>query len=150
MIERAQSPYDWPGLLALIQRAFAGMAGRIEPPSSLHHLTPDAIAAQAVAGEVWVVPTLRACLFLTAKPGRLYLGKLAVDPLLQGHGLGRQLVALAEVRARELGYGVLELETRVELTGNHAIFRRLGFVETGRKCHAGYDRPTSITFAKPL
>lgn len=147
-IVRATDPFDWPGLLALITRAFAGMEGQIDPPSSLHRLTPSDIATQARTGEVWVVPPLRACMFLTLKPGRLHLGKLAVDPAFQGQGLGGRLVTLAEVRARDLGLAMLELETRVELTGNHAVFKRLGFVETGRKSHAGFDRPTSITFAK--
>ena len=145
---RATDPFDWPGVLALIQRAFAGMEGRIDPPSSLHRLTAGGIAAQARTGEIWVVPPLQACMFLTPKDGRLYLGKLAVEPALQGRGLARQLVALAEERARALGFAILELETRVELTENHAIFRHLGFVETGRKAHPGFDRPTSITFAK--
>lgn len=145
---RATDPYDWPGVLALIQRAFAGMEGRIDPPSSLHRLTAGGIAAQARTGEIWVVPPLQACMFLTPKDGRLYLGKLAAEPALQGGGLARQLVALAEERARALGFAILELETRVELTENHAIFARLGFVETGRKAHPGFDRPTSITFAK--
>ncbi len=145
---RATDPYDWPGVLALIQRAFAGMEGRIDPPSSVHRLTAEGIAAQARTGEIWVVPPLQACMFLTPKDGRLYLGKLAVEPALQGRGLARQLVALAEERARALGFAILELETRVELTENHAIFRHLGFVETGRKAHPGFDRPTSITFAK--
>ena len=145
---RATDPYDWPGVLALIQRAFAGMEGRIDPPSSVHRLTAGGIAAQARTGEIWVVPPLQACMFLTPKDGRLYLGKLAVEPALQGRGLARQLVALAEERARALGFAILELETRVELTENHAIFRHLGFVETGRKAHPGFDRPTSITFAK--
>ncbi len=145
---RATDPFDWPGVLALIQRAFAGMEGRIDPPSSVHRLTAEGIAAQARTGEIWVVPPLQACMFLTPKDGRLYLGKLAVEPALQGRGLARQLVALAEERARALGFAILELETRVELTENHAIFARLGFVETGRKAHPGFDRPTSITFAK--
>ena len=147
---RATDPYDWPGVLALIQRAFAGMEGRIDPPSSVHRLTAEGIAAQARTGEIWVVPPLQACMFLTPKDGRLYLGKLAVEPALQGRGLARQLVALAEERARALGFAILELETRVELTENHAIFARLGFVETGRKAHPGYNRPTSITFAKRI
>ena len=145
---RATDPFDWPGVLALIQRAFAGMEGRIDPPSSVHRLTAEGIAAQARTGEIWVVPPLQACMFLTPKDGRLYLGKLAVEPALQGRGLARQLVALAEERARALGFAILELETRVELTENHAIFRHLGFVETGRKAHPGYNRPTSITFSK--
>ena len=45
---------------------------------------------------------------------------------------------------------VLELQTRVELTENHATFRALGFVEVARTAHPGYDRPTSITFRRPV
>ncbi len=150
MIERAQAPYDWAGVLDLIRRAFARMEGRIDPPSSLHRLTVAGVADQAQSGEVWVMPPLRACMFLTVKPGRLYLGKLAVEPALQGRGLAREMVAEAEERARALRLPVLELETRVELVENHAVFQRLGFVETGRKAHEGFDRPTSITFQKPV
>ena len=144
---RATDPYDWPALLALIQRAFAGMEGRIEPPSSLDRLTANDLAAS----EVWVIGTpAQACMVLTPKPGRLYLGKLAVEPGLQGQGLGRALVRAAEQRALALGLTVVELETRVELVENHAIFGKLGFLEVGRKAHPGFDRPTSITFAKSV
>jgi len=146
MIERAEGDYDWPGVLDLIRQAFAGMEGRIDPPSSLHRLTVGALAAHE--GEVWVDAPLRACMVLTVKPGRLYLGKLAVRPDLQGQGLGRGMVARAEERARALGLPVLELETRVELVENHATFTRLGFREVGRSAHDGFDRPTSITFQK--
>lgn len=147
--ERAVEPHDWAGLLALIRRAFQGMEGRIDPPSSLSRLTAEGIARQAVEGEVWVVGRV-ACMFLTPKPGRLYLGKLAVEPALQGRGYAKMLVGVAEARCAALGLPVLELETRVELTENHAIFRRLGFAETGRKAHPGFDRPTSITFQKAI
>lgn len=148
---RAVEPFDWQELLALIRRAFKGMEGRIDPPSSLHHLTAEGIAEQARSGEVWVIgDPVVACVFLTVKPGRLYLGKLAVEPGMQGRGYGKTLIALAEIRCRALGLPVLELETRVELVENHAVFQRLGFTETGRKAHAGFDRPTSITFAKAL
>jgi hypothetical protein len=33
---------------------------------------------------------------------------------------------------------------------NHATFRALGFAEAGRTAHEGFDRPTSITFARPV
>ncbi len=146
---RAHNPYDWPALLALITRAFAGMEGRIAPPSSLRHLTVQALADSATASEIWVLGAPpQACMILTPKPGRLYLGKLAVDPVLQGRGHGRTLVAHAETRAQALGLPMLGLETRVELTENHAVFQRLGFVETVRKAHAGFNHPTSITFSK--
>jgi ribosomal protein S18 acetylase RimI-like enzyme len=145
-IFRATEPHDWAALLGLIQRAFAYMDSRIDPPSSLHRLTP---AGLAVAGEVWVMgqPAL-ACMVLKKVEGRLYLGKLAVEPGLQGQGIGRAMVARAEARARELGLAEVELETRVELVENHRFYLGLGFVEAGRNAHPGFDRATSVRYVK--
>ncbi|HCE70894.1 MAG TPA: N-acetyltransferase, partial [Ruegeria sp.] len=42
-------------ILALIRDSFAFMDGRIDPPSSMHRLTEQAVAAQAAAGEVWAL-----------------------------------------------------------------------------------------------
>lgn len=142
----ATDPHDWPALLALIARAFASMQGRIDPPSSLHRLTPQGLAA---SGEVWVMgdPAV-ACMVLKPVKGALYLGKLAVEPALQGRGLGRIMVSRAEDRAREMGLPHLELETRVELAENHRFYLRLGFHEAGRSAHPGFDRPTSVRYRK--
>ena len=41
-------------------------------------------------------------------------------------------------------------ERRVELEANHRAFIAMGFVETERTAHAGYDRPTSITFRRAV
>jgi ribosomal protein S18 acetylase RimI-like enzyme len=149
--QRAIDPYDWPSLLALLHRAFASMDGIIDPPSSLHSLTAEGIAEQARNGEVWVIgqPAL-GCVFLTPKPGALYLGKLAVDPAHQGRGHARMLIEHAAIRARALGLPALELQTRVELTANHAAFRRMGFVKTAATAHPGYSRPTTLTFRRAV
>ena len=151
VISRAREPYDWAGLITLIKRAFAGMEGRIDPPSSLHRLTPEGLAQLAVEGEVWVTgdPAI-ACMVLTPEPGRLYLGKLAVEPELHGQGYGRAMVGFAELRARELGLPRLELQTRVELEENHRFYLGLGFQEIGRSAHIGFDRPTSVKYSKPV
>lgn len=149
--KRAQNPYDWAALRALIARAFAGMEGRIDPPSSLHRLTVADIAAQAVTGEIWVIgaPAV-ACVFLTPMPHALYLGKLAVNPAVQRMGYAGRLIRVAETRARALGLPALELSTRVELTENHHTFRALGFVQTATGSHPGFDRPTTVIFQKWL
>jgi len=148
---RATDPYDWPVLLALIRRAFASMEGVIDPPSSLHHLTPETLATLSAQAEVWVIDTPpRACVILTPKPDALYIGKLSVDPPHQGRGHARRLIDLAETRARALGLPALELQTRVELTDNQATFRHLGFVQTAATAHPGYDRPTSLTYRRPV
>jgi ribosomal protein S18 acetylase RimI-like enzyme len=133
-------------VLTLIRTAFAYMDGVIDPPSSMHHLTPATLAA---SGEVWAIgsPPV-ACAVFTPKPHALYVGKLATAPAARGQGHARALLDAAETRARALGLPVLELQTRVELTANHATFRALGFSEVARTAHAGYDRPTSITMQR--
>ena len=150
-LQRAVDPYDWPALLALLHRAFASMEGIIDPPSSLYSLTAQGIALQARKGEVWVIgqPAL-ACVFLTPRPDALYLGKLAVDPAHQGRGHARVLIEHAAQRARALGLPALELQTRVELTANHAAFRRMGFIKTAATAHPGYTRPTTLTFRRAV
>ena len=144
----ATDPFDWAALLSLIQRAFAGMQGRIDPPSSLHRLTPAALAASP---EVWVLgdPPI-ACMVLTPKPGHLYLGKLAVEPAMQGRGLGRQMMTLAEGRARALNLPQIQLETRIELTENHRFYLGLGYCEAGRSTHPGFANPTSVRYVKQV
>lgn len=143
-----------PGLedvLELIRRSFAAMEGRIDPPSSMHRLTLAALQDQCRKGEIWVAGTPpAACVFLTPRPDCLYLGKLAVDEAQRGSGLARALVELAATRARALDLPVLRLQTRVELTENHAAFASMGFCKTGETAHPGFDRPTSVTMEKPL
>jgi ribosomal protein S18 acetylase RimI-like enzyme len=148
---RATATYDWSALLALIRAEFAYMANRIDPPSSMQALTPETIADQARTGEVWAIGTPPiACVFLTPKPQALYIGKLAVAATHRHQGLARQLIDLAESRARALHLPALELQTRIELTENHAAFRALGFTEAERTAHPGHSRPTSITFRRPI
>lgn len=148
---RVSDPYDCSSLLALIRAAFAYMDGVIDPPSSMHRLTEADIAQQAAREEVWAIgaPPV-ACMFLTVKGDWLYLGKLAVAADQRGKGLARQLIELAMQRAQFLGLRGVELQTRIELTANHATFAALGFSETGRSAHPGYSRPTTLTFRRPL
>jgi len=146
----ATDPALWPPILALLHAAFAYMEGRIDPPSSLRNLTPEALTRQAETGEIWVIGAPVACVFLTPKPGALYLGKLAVAASHRGQGLARHLIELADERARVLSLPALELETRVELVENQAAFQAMGFEEVGRTAHPGYDRPTSITYRRAV
>lgn len=146
----ATDPALWPPILALLHAAFAYMEGRIDPPSSLHNLTPEALTRQSELGEIWVIGAPVACVFLTPKPGALYLGKLAVAASHRGQGLARHLIELADERARVLSLPALELETRVELVKNQAAFRAMGFEEVSRTAHPGYDRPTSITYRRAV
>ncbi len=138
-------------VLALIRSSFAYMDGVIDPPSSMHRLTLDTLRDQAEHQEIWSLgPPPLACAVFTLQPDALHIGKLAVAPQGRGCGLARRLVDHAADRARHHGRNALELQTRVELTANHAVFTRLGFSETARTAHPGFDRPTSITFRRQV
>lgn len=142
---------DLMPVLDLLRAAFAYMDGVIDPPSSLGRMGLADLRAEAGRAELWVIdPGPRACVILTPRADTLYLGKLAVAEGARGRGLARVLVDLSCERARALGLPQVTLQTRVELHGNHAAFRALGFAETGRTAHPGHDRPTSITFRRPV
>lgn len=138
-------------ILSLIQRNFAYMASRIDPPSSMHRLSVEAIETQCEDGEVWTIgsPPV-ACIFMTLKPDCLYLGKVTVDEATRGQGVASRMMQLAEERAHIHGYDWLELQSRIELVENHRTFGAFGFIKTGEDAHEGYDRPTSITMRKRL
>lgn len=140
--------HDLVHVLDLIRASFAFMDGVIDPPSSMHRLTLESLSQ---SGEVWAIGhPVTACVVLTPKPRALYIGKLAVDQAQRGSGSARKLIEMAAERGRALGYDRLELQVRVELTGNQAAFTRMGFSEVARTAHAGYDRPTSITYQRML
>jgi GNAT superfamily N-acetyltransferase len=144
---------DWQGLLALINEAFAYMDGVIDPPSSAKLLTPQGLAEKAGQETCFVATEggrLIGCIFAEVRDNDVYIGKLAITPSHQRRAIGRSLLEAAEDHARSVGKRMLELQTRVELNGNHAAFARLGFRETERTAHAGYDRPTSLTMRKAL
>jgi GNAT superfamily N-acetyltransferase len=154
-IVRIGSGFDrWDELLALIHSAFASMDGVIDPPSSAKGLTPALLAEKARTEIAFLAvedAQLRGCIFCRPElPDCLYIGKLAVHPDAQDKGLGRRFLAEAEAAAQERGCSRLRLETRIELTGNHAMFARWGFVKTAEKSHPGYERVTFIEMVRTL
>lgn len=152
-LAQAKNPYTWNKVLSLIQTSFAYMENRIDPPSSMHRLTVEAILKHSETGEIWVNELQNSpisCMFLTPKAHALYLGKLTVSEAYRGQGLAHQLVDCAQARCLALGFTTLELQTRVELVENHHAFAKMGFRKTGESAHDGYDRPTNITMQKEL
>jgi GNAT superfamily N-acetyltransferase len=144
---------DWEHVRQLILDAFAYMGPRIDPPSSALRLTLKSIQAHAETGTLLLAHSasdLIGCLFLHQKNDALYISKLAISPTHQRAGIGRKLMEAARGEARLRGIGTLELETRIELTENHAAFARMGFIKTAENSHDGFDRPTSIVMRAPV
>lgn len=153
-VEQAPTSFEeWDFVLTLLQAAFAYQEHRIDPPSSVYGLSADSLARKA-AGETLFVARigreLAGCIFARDQPPVLYVGKLAVWPHLQGHGIGRRLMQAVQAFAIDSGRPALELETRIELTENHRVFESLGFSKVSEHAHQGFDRPTYIRMRKQV
>lgn len=80
--------------------------------------------------EVWLARRrgrLAGALILEPRPRDLLIWSIATDPAGRGGGLGRALLAAAEVRARELGRAVMRLYTGTPLTHLVAWYGRHGY-----------------------
>jgi len=79
------------------------------------------------------------CVYLEERPPKLYVGMFSVSPLLQGKGIGRELLLAAEEHARQINCQTLTMtviSTRHELI---SWYERRGYKATGetQPFHAG-------------
>lgn len=110
----------------------------------------DDYARRIADKQVWVLDEdgrILGILVLEEHNGGFLLDNIAVAPDAQGGGHGRTLIAFAEAEARRRGYREIHLYTHVLMTENQALYKRLGFVETGRVSEKGFDR---VYMAKAL
>jgi GNAT superfamily N-acetyltransferase len=154
MVIRPANAED-PALLArIIVAAFEDYRDSLDPPSAALWETEASIAAELAAGAgAFIVEedgAAAGCVMTRRKGADLYLGRLAVLATVRGRGLGRALIAAAEEAARREGLAGACLNVRIALPKNRLFFNNLGYVETGREAHPGFDRPTFITMRKQL
>ena len=76
---------------------------------------------------LYVDGTLAALIETIREADHLLVENVAVSPDFQGRGLGRKLMAHAEVLAREQGFGMIRLYTNQRFAENIALYRRLGY-----------------------
>jgi ribosomal-protein-alanine N-acetyltransferase len=76
------------------------------------------------------------CMLSIGEDGIGEVVAVAVDPLWQGRGIGRQLMQAIVEDARGMGIRLLVLKTAIRNLSAQGMFRRVGFEETGRV--AGY------------
>ncbi len=144
---RPIAPPDADGFAALVRRAFAGLD--VAPPPSAARLSGDDVRAHIAAGGGGVVAGMAmAGLLWAERDGGLYVSRVAVDPAWRRRGLATILLQAAESEATRRGLPRLWLSTRLALGCNVRLFSQLGFVETARHAHAGYEKPTFLDMAK--
>ena len=118
---------DVPGLTRLINAAFV-----VEQVVFDGNRVDDLGVRAYMSGGTFLVAedsgALAACVYIETRNDRSYLGLLSVQPARQGAGLGRQLVAAAEILARESGSRVMDLRV-ISARGEQLLrfYQRLGY-----------------------
>ena len=137
---RAAAGADASVIGQIVEDAYRHYIPRIgKPPGPML----DDYSARVAEGVVWVIEdrsAIAGIIVLLPREGYLLLDNIAVAPARQGAGLGRRLLAFAEVEAVRRGYREIRLYTHRTMTENQRLYAAVGYEETGRGTEAGYER----------
>jgi ribosomal protein S18 acetylase RimI-like enzyme len=125
-LQRA-SPTDVPAIRQLVRDAYAKwvpVMGREPMPMLADY---DLAVREHEVDLAYLDGQLAALIELIVHPDHLFIENIAVAPGNQGLGLGRHMLAHAEVRARELGLSEMRLLTAQEMVGNAAFYQSVGY-----------------------
>ena len=153
-VVRLEGPARLPEALACIHRGFAEYRDSLVPPSAALSETVASLGRRLADGAVFLAEDMGGAVLGAVCAERrgdaVYLDRLAVLPEARRRGAAAALVAAVEDFAAAGGAARVTLGVRLALPGNIRMFERLGYAETGRKAHPGFDRPTSAELAKPV
>lgn len=153
LLIRAARADEAEAVVALIQRAFGEYRGKLRPESGALLETPETLKAAMKTGTILLAERagrILGCVSVRRKDDCAYAGRLAVEPMERGIGVGRALLTAAEAVARQMGTDRLRVDVRLKLRDNRAFFRALGFVEGAERCHPGFSTPTYVELEKTL
>ncbi|WP_422030131.1 GNAT family N-acetyltransferase [Reyranella sp.] len=154
LVLRAGTTGDAAAIATVIAASFEQYRGRLVPESGAFRETPENIATELGRGVGTIVAErngqMLGCVLVEEMEGDLYFGRLSVVPAARGQGLSKQLIAAVEAEARRRGLSGVRLGVRIVLTDNQRLFQALGYRETSREAHPGFNHPTSINMRKPL
>jgi ribosomal protein S18 acetylase RimI-like enzyme len=116
----------------------AGLPGAYAPPRG-EMLLAHEVGGGGLAGLVALRPAPDA-------PELCEMKRLYVRPAARGSGLGRQLAIAALEQAQRLGYRRMCLDTLPSMTEAQALYRSLGFRQTGTSA----TEPVVLLFEREL
>jgi len=144
---RQAVPGDAAAIRALTRSAYAKwvpLIGREPKPMTADY---DVAVLKHRFDLLYVEGALAALIETIAEPDHLLIENVAVQPQRQGQGLGRRLLAHAEVLARTLGYAEIRLYTNQRFAENVELYRGIGY-RIDRE-EAG-ERGVTVYMSKPL
>jgi GNAT superfamily N-acetyltransferase len=124
---RQATAADAGAIRDLTRQAYAKwvpLIGREPKPMTADY---DAAVARHRFDLLYVDGTLAALIETIREADHLLVENVAVSPSFQGRGLGRKLMAHAEMLACELGFGMIRLYTNQRFAENIALYRKLGY-----------------------
>ena len=137
---REASASDADAVKACVVAAFKIYTARIgKPPAPMLLDFPAEIEAR----HVWLAESggqVVGVLVQYETQQGFYVDTIAVEPRLQGTGVGKALLQFAEQEALRRGYDSIYLCTNAKMTENQVFYPRIGYVEYERKFDEGYDR----------
>jgi ribosomal protein S18 acetylase RimI-like enzyme len=154
VVVRAAAVSDAAAVAATIAAAFEQYRGKLQPESGAFRETAKGIGQELRRGAGAIIAErngrIVGCVMTKTQEGDMYFGRLAVLPDARRLGVARVLIEAVEAEARRRGLPGVRLGVRVVLTDNQRLFTSLGYVETSRDAHPGFDHPTSINMRKSL
>ena len=144
MIWREATRLDVPAIVALLAADSLGQSREIADPSA-SLAAFDAMAAEGANHQIVAEDGGRvvACYQITFISGlslqgtrRALVEAVRVSPGLRGQGIGAQMFADAEARARAAGCRIMQLTTNAARTDAHRFYDRLGFTAS----HVGFKK----------
>jgi ribosomal protein S18 acetylase RimI-like enzyme len=140
-------PAHLAAVQACVDAAYHHYVERIDkPPAPMlddyEHLISQGVVHVAMQGEQIV-----GVIVMWDEDEYFYVDNIAVDPSVQGRGVGSQLLAEADRAARAARRSEIRLYTNAAMTENLDYYARQGFVETHRGRDGDFRR---VYFTRPV
>lgn len=134
---------DIPALVALMDSAYRGEESKKGWTSEADLLPGEKRTDEMIVSGLMQTPgavflkyvdeneKIEGCVFLRKEENKLYLGMFCVSPTVQAKGIGRQLLAGAEIHARQVGCAAIFM---CVISARHELiswYERKGYFKTG-------------------
>jgi ribosomal protein S18 acetylase RimI-like enzyme len=137
---RQAEPEDQETLVNCVQAAYSKYIERIGKKPAPLLADYQAPIAQGIVYVLADEEGIRGVLVMMPQGRGMFVENVAIDPRLQGQGLGRTLMAFVEQQARKEQLDEIRLYTNELMTENLLFYRQLGFEEECRRVQNGYRR----------